>query len=492
MRRRIVLWSGLLVGAATSAACGGGGDATPDAAGVDAAIPGACTPTAGSRLAPSGWALEGGERVATGWFDGERGEACAFTADADGKLRCLPTEGVVAAFGDYFLDEACAEAASLLPGATCDGEDVRYVASVTYEGCASRTALRPVETLVETAGGRNIFQRAPAGGCMPAGTVTTERLARLGPPVAPASFVAATRAPGQARGRLAPLVLTADDGAVDPCPREADGQLHDVTRDAICALARSIDGAERCLPLAAQLTDAYADQACTTPLAFEDPTCPAPTFARAATSDGCALSYEVRPITAAVPVYYALDASACTPVEVGTEAGYYAVGAPDDPGGFEKLTLTPAARDGRLAPLVWTTIDGAELATGRFADADLAGQACDVRLAADGVPRCLPGDVALGVIDVFTDPACAEAATVAVVEGTCLPDAKYVTSTVPGAMCGANVERVYRVTGELDTVYQPDGTGGCAPVDLGFEGLLLLALDEVPPETFVSATPTRW
>ena len=493
MRRRLVVWSGLMLVCATSAACGGG-SAEPDAASApDAAIPGSCSPSAGTRLAPQGWALEGGERVATGWFDGERGEACAFTPDADGKLRCLPTQLVATAFGDYFLDEACTEAASLLPGATCDGEEVKYVATTRYELCASRTELRPVETLIDTGGGRLIYQRDTAGGCLLAGTVTTERLARLGAPIAPASFVSAILAPGDARGRLAPLVLTADDGAVDPCPRETGGQLEDVPRGATCTLARSIDGAERCLPVAAQLTGSFADAACTAPLAFEDPSCPAPTFASEARSDGCALSYEVRPVTAPIAVYYGLDAgTTCTPVDVGLDAGYYAVGAPEDPGGFEKLTLMAAPRDGRLAPLVWSTIDGAELSTGRFADAELAGEPCDVRVAADGVPRCLPAPAGFGVQDAFRDAACLESVVVAAVDATCVTDAKYVTATAPGTTCGTNLERVYRVTGELQAVYASDGVGGCGAVALGAEGLFLLSLEEVPPETFVSASPTRW
>lgn len=117
----------------------------PGEPGEDGA-PGAGAAVAGSRIRPLTFTAEDGAKGQIGWFDEERGEPCAWTRFASGKVLCVPDTPHVAT---RYLDAECTQPFYVKPaGAPLDVLvlDTNHVSVWTLSGEQISDPMAPAYT----------------------------------------------------------------------------------------------------------------------------------------------------------------------------------------------------------------------------------------------------------------------------------------------------------------------------------------------------------
>jgi len=180
--------------------------------------------TAGKRLRPVVQSV-GGVRSLVAWFDSERAEYCQFTLNAapNGLSYCLPIAPVTAEtappryrswmgmpYADhYYADASCTERVVVYWSPTENGGIPPYALVETEDSCAAASTVVPVLGRGEGA----VYERSGAK-CVqsdfPRGRVS---FLRVGPPLAPTTFVQAHEVVEPRPGPLDAIALRTADGA---------------------------------------------------------------------------------------------------------------------------------------------------------------------------------------------------------------------------------------------------------------------------------------
>jgi hypothetical protein len=240
-----------------------------------------------------------------------------------------------------------------------------------------------------------LFRRAGPD-CVREDAPAPGRLRRLGPPVAPDAFVAATESAGPA-GRITTSALAGDDGSGQPCGGPQQDPF-DRARGEGCVVYPTADGRQRCLPLSAARAPLgygyHADAACQTPVLGSIPGCPDPSLVL--WSDLPRPECPRERVTSVLPLfpyagptYSRNDIGDCTTVPLSPSAKLWSLGPKLADDGFAEATLIEVPATGRLRARMWEWEGGHRQWTGLFTDS-ARGETCRPGKAADGKLRCLP------------------------------------------------------------------------------------------------------
>jgi len=446
----------------------------------------ACRPRSGGRLRARflGGAGEGGVAIGVflGWFDRQRGEACAFRPATDGRVRCLPTS-IAADWAVRYEDAACTKPTAVRDTGSACAPGPRYATVKPQPDCgqANPAMLWPVgEGMPAT----RLFRRA-GGECVP--DDFAEPLRRLGPPVAPAAFVAASASPGAA-GRITADALTAADGAVQPCGGPEEERL-DRDRGERCLPLATADGKQRCLPVGAARAPIeygfYTDADCRSAKVVSGLAgCADPSLyvhmdhARAdCFLDGRNVAQVVPLSPYAGPTYAPNDIGDCVTAPPPPGAKLWSLGPKLADATFVEAALVEVPATGRLRARMWQWEGGLRQWSGLFTDA-ARGEPCRPLLAADGKLRCLPGRE-WPSMEAFRDAACTQPARWVPLD-PCAGD-RSVLETIFDA-CGS--QRVYPLERLPGSALRAPSPTGCNPAP-GMPAEVGVLGAEIPPAELV-------
>lgn len=443
-------------GGSSGAGAGGGAGGTP-VPGVE--IEAGLQHVAGTRLRPHWNQTASGEREFVAWFDAQLGAECSFGPASDGELRCLPNAGPSA-------------------GATsnCAGQTLLSLAHVSQlcgtpkyvrrdlAGCPKRVQITAVGALTSC----KLADPSSYNGALD--------FYADGGEVAPATFVKGTRSRKVLGKELAMNMIAGADGS------SGIESFVDVAHDVPCDFAKAADGAIRCLPRdAARLGgNGFGDAACTSPRASGE-ACGASKFG--ASKEGtpvCDPRQTIRQLGAptAGPRYLKNGTMCMTFGTLGTSE--YPIGGEVGAATFPAAAAKPSTSTStaRLRPVALES-GSASVRTGWF-DA-VRNEACTIKVAADGVRRCLPS--ATDGTYTYSDPACTKPVHFAY--ASICQDAKYIGSTREEISCPA-VNHLYArgasKTGPTYNIFN----GVCKQ---GGSYPYIEAGPEVPPSAFEAVTP---
>lgn len=479
----------------------------------------------GTRLKAKRWVTEDGawedltrHRV---WYDSLLDTDCQVRLASDGMARCLP---LVVSTGSY-TDSACSEPVINGPS-PCEASPPRYFLEAIRTLCSplrlgdAYVVHRVGPTTVPT----TIYRREDDGTCAEAGEGGHTVYTSAG--VVPVSdFVAATIVEST-DSRLVHRHFVTDDGArgggLDTYP-------FDSVLGELCVfdgLERAADGSQRCLPFHPTAGGSFRDAACsqmTVPndasvcgdrarfaAVEEKDTCPG--FPGAVSGSPTRLHFHELGEEFTTQATYWLDYSdtdelVCTTVDLGEPRDYAVVGAEVRPSTFvgateRELACGPLGASGqRLRAIHWVSDEGHPAETGEhWFDSELK-EACSFRLAADGVPRCLPQaqPVDVGDFAQFSDARCTQMVTF---QYPCHDSSKYGIAAIGGA--GECIDEPRHHVYSLGKAFKPtalyrgrpspDGTGReCVPYEGSLEELTEQFAfrpigSELPPTRFLAGT----
>lgn len=366
--------------------------------------------------------------------------ACDF--DLPGATRrCLPSARAVHREGaGPYADAACAE-----PWAASEAQ-APFAVVTPRDACAGAPVVHRTGPIEE----RTAFFRDGDACVRAAFTVTMQPLREVIPAD---SFVAAHEQNERRDGRIDARVLVADDGA-----RVTIGGF-DRVRGEVVAPDDAADGLLRWLPARVAFRNAGADP----------PAHCAAAATKIASSASCALS------------------AALVLEGICGRGRFHALGAPiaDCIAGSLAFALGDAIPADTFVRATYTDRGWGDVRRRSFDDVMLgglvdaaSGEPCRVVLASDGVPRCLPDEVAF--VAYFADPACETPAFARPITGCEIGAPR--TLVRDGA-------RAYEVVGTAASLYESRG-GACAP----FEPTVaseLLSVRELAASRFAAARELR-
>jgi hypothetical protein len=263
--------------------------------------------------------------------------ACDFSNAADNRERCLPLFGSsVSALTTLYADPSCtSDVATSLCGSLSLA--ARYVG-----GCPAHQDFYAVgPPLAPDAG---VFQKSGQS-CLPSSTTFEAQVVTHA--IAPDEFVAATLVSSTAstRLRIDPLEV-APDVRLTTTSLAPTRPIRDADNGAFCVPRTASDGKTRCLPIGGAYAEAFADDQCTTRVAYVfTPACDVPKFAQVivtARPECAAYSTSIFPLLGkrASTVTYARSesSSACVVQDFGATADIYDVGPEVAPTAFVEVT----------------------------------------------------------------------------------------------------------------------------------------------------------
>lgn len=415
----------------------------------------------GGRLRAQWWELPGGVTLFRQFFDTARGEPCQFDGllGPSGLDRCLPLAHVelFRASVTDFADPACTEPAIAVVGTTLPS----VVVELPDDACAGEPAvfgLGPELT--------SHYRRDPGGACVPA---TTRSFYRVGSPLPLDRFVGAAAVVEPTGDRIAGYTLTTGDGA-----RQVIGGW-DRDRDERVAESPEL-AADRWTPrgIAYAFGATFADPACTRPVAQklgDSAVCPITTVLGAGGAHVAGPAVDPRSLFghdgAGACVATPIDRDDLRFVEVGAPIAIDALAPlPTVDHGTDRVHRRDAASPDGTPILPRSTSPLFDTAT---------GQPCDIRVATDGVPRCLPQRFDGGY---FADAAC----TRPLVQASQPPALVSIDTGAPARFAVHPVGAPF-----TDATIHVAGAAGCAAVTRG-DGVEYFALgDARAPTDFVAA-----
>ena len=192
--------------------------------------------------------------------------------------------------------------------------------------------------------------------------------------------------------------------------------------------------------------------------------------------------YELGARLAVTQLFDAVNGCVPNPLPAGTVA--YAVGGKLDPSDRVKAHLERVDTGHRLSTIQLVADDGARQRTGWY-DNTLATE-CQVGVAVDGKPRCLPTSVAPSLssgIDTFADAACTtRVAVVAPPETPDQPPGAFAKEPGGALDCGLMTSRYERIGKRYTGDLYIGNAASCTKLDAGLILGGAFYLEEVPPE----------
>jgi hypothetical protein len=423
----------------------------------------------GSRLRVRAVLTDEGHQAAVGWYDQEREENCEFQRDAEGALRCLPTD---ATDDVYFADAACTTRVAMVSEQKAD-----YAVQREGNQCAMGVRVYSLAGAIEVPAG--IFRHTSHGKCVAASVPATGEFRAVGAEVPLAEFVAGRQGVEGTDARVKAIGLVADDGAIS-VTGFMDGELQ-------TPCTWEGDRYAACVPLTTEVST-FADESCSQPLLQPgaDVCGSGVTFAAAREPNGCDTAY-YRPGDAfqGSTVYEVTDESFQSREITADEASGMQVGVRVTSsdlawGNRERL----AGATTRLVAEHWTTRDGGVWFSNWYDS--VLDAACRFVATGDDVWQCLPSDVGGEVL--FADASCTQPITETRADDYCgdaAPSA-FVTEYVTDAN-GQSVQQVRRVLAErphLATVYRQTAEGCQSEAVAGNRGHFDLS-QPLPATSFV-------
>jgi len=259
--------------------------------------------------------------------------SCDFAVAQDGMLRCLPTTPLSFSSGGEFTDATCTKPAAETDATTCTS--LPFATATTGGGCPTTTSVYAAGAVVT-----NVYS-GYGGSCSPL-SITGPTFFAVGAEIKPSAFTLGTEQTVPGGSRILADAVTAGSLAV-AAYSSGTPLLYDTARKESCVPATASDGKLRCVPL--DITDidslailypgAFADAACTKPLALSRVGCKLPKYAYSV--GGCgrftATVYAVGKKTTTAYVDY----GTCMSVPIPTGQLGYEVGAEVPASGFARL-----------------------------------------------------------------------------------------------------------------------------------------------------------
>ncbi|MBL8626543.1 MAG: hypothetical protein JNK64_34825 [Myxococcales bacterium] len=402
--------------------------------------------TSGTRLRAQWWEFAGGTTLFRGFVDTARGEPCWFDelVGPSGVDRCLPS-GALTFFrrsATSFADPACTE-----PVVSASGAEPAVLA-VPDDACASEPALFELGPVAATH-----YRRDAGGACV---VETAGLFHTLGPAIPLDRFAAATPTVEPAGGRIDGYALVADDGA-----RQVIGGWDRDRGERVVDSPELPDGRWSPRGIAYADVGVFADAGCTRAVARkygDSAVCPVTTILGAGGHWAAGARIDPRAL------FRRDGAGACVAFSDDRGDLFFEIGAPIAADAFAPLR-TVAAGAGRVRRQDAAGPDGAPILPRWEAPLlDTAtAQPCAVRVASDGVARCLPQRYDGGY---FADAAC----TQPVLQASAPPALVAIEDRAAAMFVVRPVGAPYAAA----TVYvqQPTGCTGVPRVD-GFDYFLL-------------------
>ncbi len=308
---------------------------------------------------------------------------------------------------------------------------------------------------------------------------------KLQPGVPPPRFSAAADVAAATGGtRLKPIGWAP---AVDSDGPAIDVGLTDPTLSFDCLWQVATDGKIRCLPDAYQGAIAYADSQCSktvlvTTASRCNPAADAAAHGTLFNFNTCPASRSVwRRGEAVTGSLYLRDTSNACVVAAPPRADQKAWAIdPVDVASLVAATPTPLG-SGAIVPVMLEAEDGARQFFGwRSASANAD---CNVGIAADGKPHCLPIPIAV-VGSYWTDAACTQPAA-RTQKSTCTGEGQYVANAANG-VCPAATS-IFRAGAKQQNAYQRDAANICSAAPLSTSDIYPLGA-ELPPAMMDAAS----
>jgi hypothetical protein len=420
----------------------GNGGAPGGASGSDT-LPNACGQKSnGSRLELEQLVGDdGSKQISSDWYDSQTASYCRFGLATDATLRCLPTDASAVSFGGYlYRDASCSQPIVLDDRVPCAQSwlgNVKYVREPLYPPDACSDIATRLFSVRPASGITTIYRSTGPDSCTEVPrTVDPELYARLyaqpvydvGPEVAPATFVAGTRATAGARLRY--TYVRGDDGSND-IPTTA--VVEDMNLGIACQAQTDADGAMRYLPADTFgiQANSFSDSACTS-RGVRDvrPDClrSAAGLVYGATVDlppSCLTDSMGNPVQLNYPrqrifrlgakqtlsTIYGRDGTTCS-VDIDPRSfDFYPLGAEVSPTTFvgaakKTIDCGPEETSGtRLKARSLVADDGYADVSDIWLDTAL-GTECSFVTANDGALRCIPWSLSLHVTGEYSDAAC--------------------------------------------------------------------------------------
>lgn len=357
----------------------------------------------GTRIKARFYQTSDGTLSFLGWNDTQIGIECRFTPSSDGKIRCLPSQAIAYASSYYYRDAACTQRIAYYSPGRCP-TPVRYISFTDQTACPSRTRIYAVGTRLAT---QTAYYNGGSG-CQQTTFGTGTELYDLGAEVPASTFVGATEQIGPDLGGVARADILADDGA------RGVYRFVEPTRNVTCYFRDAADGAYRCLPSEAYVSQSiYANPSCTT-LAVSRGTsaCPPPNVATSTTAQGCGSVARVFGVGGAATPYYM--GSTCTALS-SSGAQYYSVGAEIPLSSFAEGRVAVAGGTARVRPKELVLRGGEPYPSG-LRDTQ-RNEDCSFGMAIDGAFRCLPQSSAS--VYFFSDAQCTQRLAYRVTQAGC-------------------------------------------------------------------------
>lgn len=398
----------------------------------------------GSRLRTRVVLTDEGHQAWVGWCDRERRENCDFELDAEGTIRCLPSN---VTRDVHFADSECTQRV-----AAVTEPDVTYALHTEGTGCAKGARVFALGRAVQAP--TAVFARDRRGKCVAEATPAAGAYRVVADEVPLSEFLAARQGVEGGEARIKALGLVADDGAI-AVTGFVDSELQ--TPCEWQGTHRTV-----CVPQAANVST-FADEACSQPLLTPGRSTCAPdvTFGVAREPDSCELAYyQPGEVFAGSTVYEMTEQSYQSREVSEGEASALQLGVRISRGDLASGKLERVAgATTRLVPQHWTTRDRGVWFSNWYDN--VLESTCEFTPSGDNEWQCLPSDAGDRVM--FADAMCTQPITEVAVdscEGSATPP-RFVTTRVSdgNGHTTPQVRRVLEARPYLATVYEQTELG---------------------------------